>query len=366
MGYSHSGTQGFSIKESIMPIQIAGKKISLQDEPFIIAEMSGNHNQSLDKALAIVDAAAAAGVSALKIQTYTADTMTIDVQSAGFVINDSDSLWKGNSLYSLYEKAHTPWEWHKPIFERCKKHGIIGFSSPFDESAVDFLETLGVPAYKVASFENADLKLIKRIARTKKPMIISTGMATLSELDETIRTAKENGCKDLILLKCTSTYPASAENTNLTTIAHMRDLFQVEVGLSDHTLGIGVAVAGVALGAVVVEKHFTLDRKEGGVDSAFSLEPHEMKALVNETKQAWLAKGKIAYGPTTPEQKSMQFRRTLYVVENIKAGETFNEKNVRAIRPGFGLAVKYYDVILGKKAKKDIKKGTPTNWDLIE
>ena len=334
--------------------------------PFIIAEMSGNHNQSLERALAIVDAAADAGVDAVKIQTYTADTMTIDIDTGEFSISDKDSLWKGETLYHLYEKAHTPWEWHTAIFERCKERGIMGFSTPFDDTSVDFLEDLGVPCYKIASFENVDLLLIRKVARTGKPIIASTGMTSVAELSDLVQTARENGCTDLTLLKCTSSYPASPEGTNLRTIPHMREMFGCAVGLSDHTLGIGAAVASVALGAVVIEKHFTLSRVEGGVDAAFSLEPAEMAQLVRECRTAALALGAVSYERAEQEQKSLQFRRSLYVVEDMEAGDVFTEKNLRRIRPGMGLSPKYYDIILGKKANCNITRGTAVQWDLIE
>lgn len=340
--------------------------IGLEYKPFIIAEMSGNHNQSLERALEIVEAAAKSGVHALKIQTYTADTLTLDVENDDFLIKDEDSLWKSRKLHDLYNEAYTPWEWHKPIFDRAKELGMIAFSTPFDDTAVDFLETLDVPLYKIASFENTDLPLIKKVALTGKPMIVSTGMATAAELDELVRTAKENGCKDLILLKCTSTYPATPENTNIATIPHMRDLFDVQVGLSDHTLGTGVAVAAVALGATVIEKHFTLNRADGGVDSAFSMEPSEMKALVEETERAWQAIGKITYGPTEKEKASLKFRRSIYVAKDIKAGEIFTEENIRIVRPGYGLEPKYYPTLLNKIAKKNYIMGTPIQFeDLI-
>ncbi|MGP7818522.1 pseudaminic acid synthase [Niallia sp. 01092] len=339
--------------------------ISSSYKPFIIAEMSGNHNQSLDKALAIVEAAVKAGVDALKIQTYTADTMTLDIDNDDFKIEDKESLWNGNSLYKLYQQAYTPWDWHEPIFERCRELGIIPFSTPFDETAVDFLESLNVPMYKIASFENNDLPLIKKVASTGKPMIISTGMATLAELDETVRVAREAGCKDLILLKCTSTYPATPNNTNISTIPHMRQAFNCQVGLSDHTMGTGVAVASVALGATVIEKHFTLSRAEGGVDAAFSMEPHEMKLLVEETERAWQAIGQVTYGPTEKEKSSLKFRRSIYVAKDIKAGEEFTKENIKVIRPGYGLAPKYYEEVLGRKAKNNLSKGTPLRLQLL-
>ncbi|MBP1917369.1 N-acetylneuraminate synthase [Lederbergia galactosidilyticus] len=348
-----------------MTIHIGNLSIGVQNHPFIIAEMSGNHNQSLDRALAIVEAAAKAGARGLKIQTYTPDTMTLDLNTGDFFVDDKENMWAGKTLYELYGEAHTPWEWHKPIFDHCKKLGMIPFSTPFDETAVDFLETLAVPCYKIASFENNDLPLIRKVASTGKPLIISTGMASIAELDEAVQTAREAGCKDLILLKCTSTYPAEPTNSNIATIPHMRELFDCEVGLSDHTLGTGVAVASVALGATVVEKHFTLSRAEGGVDAAFSMEPDEFQSLVIETKRAWQAIGKIQYGPTADEKKSLQFRRSLYITKDMKAGDTLTKENLRAIRPGGGLAPKYIDHLLGKKIGKDASAGTPLNWDLF-
>ena len=346
-------------------IKIANRSIGPGHPPFIIAEMSGNHNQSLERALGLVEAAAKAGAHAIKLQTYTADTMTIDIDNGLFVIDDSNSLWKGYSLYKLYQEAYTPWEWHKPIFERCRELRIIPFSTPFDETAVDFLEDLDVPAYKIASFENNHLPLIRKVASTKKPLIISTGMATIAELDEIVRVARDAGCKDLILLKCTSTYPATPEDANLRTIPHLRQLFDTEVGLSDHSLGVGVSIAGVALGATVIEKHLTLSRADGGVDSAFSMEPHEMKVLVEETFKAWQALGKVRYGLTDSEKSSTRFRRSIYAVEDMKKGEKLTSKNIRVIRPGDGLPPKYYDMLLGKRASSNIKRATPLNWELV-
>ena len=346
-------------------IIIRNRGIGSGHPPFIVAEMSGNHNGSLDRAMNIVEEAAKAGAHALKLQTYTADTMTLDLREGEFFIRDPSSLWNGSSLYDLYREAHTPWEWHGPIFDRCRELGLIFFSTPFDGTAVDFLESLDVPCYKIASFENTDIPLIRKVASTGKPIILSTGMATVAELDESIRAARDAGCGGIILLKCTSTYPSPPENSNLLTIPHMSELFDVQVGLSDHTLGIGVALASVSLGATVIEKHFTSGRAHGGVDSAFSLEPDEMRILVEESGRAWEALGAITYGPTEKEKLSMQYRRSLYFVEDMKSGDILTGKNVRAIRPGFGLPAKYLDIILGKKASKDARKGTPLSWDLI-
>jgi len=333
--------------------------------PFIIAEMSGNHNQSLERALEIVDAAAKAGAHALKLQTYTADTMTLDLDKGEFFISDPKSPWNGTSLYKLYQQAYTPWEWHAPIMRRAKELGMTCFSTPFDETAVDFLESLAIPCYKIASFENTDIPLIRRVAATGKPMIISTGMASIAELDESVRAAREAGCRDLVLLKCTSTYPASPENSNLRTIPHLRELFGCEVGLSDHTIGIGTAVAAVALGATMIEKHFTLRRADGGVDSTFSLEPEEMAALVMETERAWQALGQVCYGVTEAERGSLVFRRSLYIAEDLKAGDVLTRKSLRAVRPGRGLPPKYLEQLLGRKVNQAVKKGTPMQWELL-
>lgn len=346
-------------------MQIGNREVGRHSRPFIIAEMSGNHNQSLERAFEIVDAAAATGADAIKLQTYTADTITLNVRGGDFEIADEKSLWKGRNLHDLYKEAHTPWEWHAPIMERARSHGMLCFSSPFDETAVDFLESLEVPAYKIASFENIHLPLIRKVARTGKPMIISTGMASIAELDEAVKTAREAGCRDLVLLKCTSTYPATPENTNVMTIPHMRDLFGCEIGLSDHTMGVGVAVAAVAHGAVVVEKHFTLRRADGGVDSTFSLEPDEMASLVVETERAWQSLGRVSYGATQAEQKSLAFRRSIYIAEDVRAGEVFTEKNLRIVRPGHGLAPKHYDMLIGRSASCDLKAGTPATWDVL-
>ena len=346
-------------------MKILNREIGPGQRPYLIAEMSGNHNQSLERALEIVDAAAANGADAIKLQTYTAETMTLNVRMPGFVIEDPKSLWAGRQLYALYEEAHTPWEWHLPIMERAARHGVHCFSTPFDDTSVDFLESLNVPAYKIASFENTDLPLIRRVAATGKPMIMSTGMATASEIDDAVRAAREAGCRDLVLLKCTSTYPATAENTNVATIPHMRTLFGCEVGLSDHTMGCGVSVAATALGATVIEKHFTLRRADGGVDSSFSMEPHELRQLREETERAWQAVGQVRYGPTAAELKSLVFRRSLYIAEAMQAGDILTRGNLRSVRPGFGLAPKHFEAVLGLPVARDIAAGTPLSWDLL-
>lgn len=343
-------------------IKIANRTIGKDHPPFIVAEMSGNHNQSLERALEIVDAAAKAGAHALKLQTYTADTMTIP---GTLTIEDKNSLWKGEELHKLYQLAYTPWEWHQPIFERAKEQGLIVFSTPFDASAVDFLEELNVPAYKIASFENNDIPLIKKVASTGKPIIMSTGVATLSMLEESVRVIRQAGVQDLILLKCTSTYPASPENTNLLTIPHLASLFECHTGLSDHTMGIGAAIASVALGARLIEKHFTLRRADGGVDSIFSIEPEELKSLVIESERAFLAMGKVQYGVQKAEEDSLKYKRSIYVVKDIQVGEELTPDNIRVIRPGYGLPPKYYELVLGKKMHKSIQSGTPLSFDIL-
>ena len=327
--------------------------------------MSGNHNQSLDRALEIVEAAAESGAHALKLQTYKADTLTLDVSEGEFFIKDKNSLWKGKSLYELYEEAYTPWEWHEPIIKRSNELGLICFSSPFDDTAVDFLEELNVPAYKIASAEIIHLPLLKKVAATGKPMIISTGMASIAEIHEAVQAISEAGCEQFVLLKCTSTYPATPGNSNVLTIPHMREIFGCDVGLSDHTMGVGVAIAAVAHGATVIEKHFTLSRADGGVDSAFSMEPEEMKQLVIETERAWMSLGEVKYGPTDAEKGSLIFRRSLYIAEDMNAGDVLTQDNLRIIRPGLGLPPKYYDTVLGRKVKNDLKKGTALKWELI-
>jgi N-acetylneuraminate synthase len=345
---------------------IGGRRIGANSPPLVVAEMSGNHNRSFERALQIVDAAAAAGAHALKIQTYTAETMTLDLDEGAFHIGDPNNLWTGRSLYNVYKEAHTPWEWHKPIFERCHKRGLVGFSSPFDATAVDYLESLNVPCYKIASFENTDIPLIRKVAATGKPMIMSTGMATDTEIGESVAAARAAGCRDLVLLKCTSSYPANPENTNIRTIPDLRERYGCLAGLSDHTMGVGVAVASVALGAVLIEKHFTLRRADGGVDSAFSLEPEELKSLVIESERAWQSLGEIRYGPTEQEKGNVQYRRSLYVTKDMRAGDVFTAENLRAIRPGLGLPPKFYDALLGKKIRSDAKRGTPVSWDLVD
>jgi len=331
-------------------------------KPFIIAEMSGNHNQSLDRALELVDAAAEAGAHALKLQTYTADTITM---KGAMTIDDKNSLWNGKELHDLYKMAYTPWEWHKAIFDRAKEKGMIAFSSPFDETAVDFLESLNVPLYKIASFENTHHPLLKKVAATGKPVIISSGVTTREDITESIEVLRKAGCKNIILLKCTSTYPATPENTNLLTIPDFINSFNCIVGLSDHTMGVGASVAAIALGARVIEKHFTLRRADGGVDSAFSLEPEELKSLVVETERAFLSLGEIQKGILPAEEKSVQFKRSIFVSKDVKKGEILSAENLKIIRPAKGLAPKHWDEVVGKTAKADIKAGTPLSWDCI-
>jgi pseudaminic acid synthase len=344
-------------------IKIENRIIGKNNLPFVIAEMSGNHNQSLERALEIVDAAAISGVDAIKLQTYTADTITM---KGAYTINDKESLWAGKELHDLYKEAYTPWEWHKPIFERAKEKGIMAFSSPFDETAVDFLESLNVPCYKIASFENTDWILLKKVAQTGKPIIMSTGVASLADIEESVNILKKNGCKEIILLKCTSTYPASAENSNIVTIPFLEKKFGCVVGISDHTMGTGVSIAAVALGARVIEKHFTLRRSDGGVDAAFSMEPSEMKYLVEESKKSFLALGYIQTEVQEIEKNSLKYKRSLYVSEDIKQGDIFTKANIRSIRPALGIETKHYESILGKIAEIDIKQGTPLDWNLID
>lgn len=338
---------------------INGRLIGPQYPPYIIAEMSGNHNQSLEKAKNIVKLAAEAGVDAIKLQTYTADTMTFP----GVWTVEDGSLWEKQELYDLYKKAYTPWEWHKEIFDYAKKLGITAFSSPFDESAVDFLETLNVPAYKIASFENSDIPLLKKVATTRKPVFLSTGVATIATIDEAVQTLRDNGTTEIVLLKCTSTYPSSPEFSNIKTIPHLQQLFDVVVGISDHTRGIGTSVGAVALGASVIEKHFTDDRSLGGVDAAFSLEPQELSALVQESHQAFQSLGTVKYGVQEIEKQSFMYKRSLFCVQDLKKGDILSAENIRVLRPGLGLEPKFYDIALGKKVNKDIPKGTPLQWN---
>ena len=348
-----------------MDITIGQRPVGSSHRPYLIAEMSGNHNRSLNRALEIVDAAADSGADAIKLQTYTAETMTLNTRAPGFVIEDPTSLWAGRQLYDLYDEAHTPWDWHQPIMQRARERGLHCFSTPFDDTAVDFLESLDVPAYKIASFECTDLPLIRRVAATGKPLIISTGMATLSEIDEAVRTARSAGATQIILLKCTSTYPASPTNTNITTIPNLRAATGCQVGLSDHTMGCGVALASVALGATVIEKHFTLRRADGGVDSSFSMEPDEFRTLRTESERAWQSLGAVSYGGSLAEEKSKIFRRSLYISADMKAGDTLSRANVRIIRPGFGLPPKYIDTVLGRTIRRDATAGTPIDWALL-
>lgn len=348
-----------------MEILFGKRPVGPAHPPLFIAEVSGNHNGSLERALAIVEACAKAGADAVKLQTYTPDSMTLNSRQPAFVVHD-EGPWKGRSLYELYQEAQTPRDWHKPIFDRCRELGVLGFSTPFDADAVDFLESLGVPAYKVASFENADLPLIRKVARTGKPVIISTGMATEAEITDAVEAARGAGCKQLVLLKCTSAYPASPANSNLSTIPELAKRHGVLAGISDHTLGIGASVAAVALGACVIEKHVTMARADGGVDSGFSLEPQEVKALVEESRRAWQSVGKPSFGPTEAEKGMIGFRRSLWVVRDLKAGETVGADSVRSIRPSGGLAPKHYDGVMGKKTKRAVSRGTPLTWDLLE
>lgn len=332
--------------------------------PFIIAEMSGNHNQSIQRALDIIKSAAECGVHAIKLQTYTADTITMENVH---IINDDNSLWNGEDLHELYRKAYTPWEWHRELFDYAQSLGLLCFSSPFDESAVDFLESLHCPIYKIASFENTHHPLLKHVAHTEKPVIMSTGTANIAEIFESVNVLKQNGCTDITLLKCTSAYPANAENSNILTIPELQRLFpDCKIGLSDHTMGIGVAIASVALGASVIEKHFTLNRADGGVDSAFSMEPTEMRQLVDECKKAKLALGKIQLDVQIAEQGSLFFKRSIYAKNDIAMGENITPDNVKIIRPAKGLAPKYFDEVITKKASRFIKRGTPLTWDLLQ
>ncbi|WP_233053103.1 pseudaminic acid synthase [Motilimonas cestriensis] len=338
----------------------------LNHELFVIAELSGNHNQDFDLAIQMVEAAAQAGADAIKLQTYTAETMTLDLRQGEFVIQEKDSLWSGQSLYDLYGKASTPWQWHKALFDRARELGMLAFSSPFDSSAVDFLESLDVPCYKIASFENTDIPLLKKVAATGKPIILSTGMASLAEIDEAVSCLRQHGAGEIALLKCTSTYPAAATDTNLLTIPHMQQAFACPVGLSDHTQGIGAAIASVALGARIIEKHFVLDRSQGGVDAEFSIEPNELKSLIIESRRAIDALGQVTYGGTAKEEAAKRYRRSIYVAKPIKQGERFNEQNLRIVRPGLGLAPKYWEQVQGRVAAQDLEVGMPLDWTLLD
>lgn len=346
-------------------ITIGQHKIGIKYPPFIVAEISANHNQSFERALQLVDAAKASGAHAIKLQTYTADTMTLDIASGDFSIRDPDSLWHGKTLYNLYQEAYTPWEWHEKLFQRARKLGLIAFSSPFDATAIDFLESLQVPCYKIASLEVIDLPLIQKAASTGKPLIISTGGATLAEINDAVSTARNAGCKDLILLKCTASYPAAAAGANLRTIPHLAMSFGTCVGLSDHSLGIGVALASIPFGSCLIEKHFTLSRDDGGVDAAFSLNPSEMKALVEESRKAWEALGRVQYGPGPSENGILKFRRSLYFVKDLKAGDVITKEHVRAIRPGGGLSPKELSRVIGLTVAHSIKAGDPVQWESL-
>ncbi|GAA4505149.1 pseudaminic acid synthase [Hymenobacter ginsengisoli] len=346
-------------------IVLGGHRIGAGQPPFIIAEMSGNHGQSLERALAIVDAAADAGCQGLKIQTSTPDMLTLDSREPDFVVRGANQDWEGQSLYELYTTNFTPFEWHAAIFARAQERGMVGFSSPFGIEAIEFLESVGCPAYKIASFENNWPELIRRAAQTGKPIIISTGMADLADLERMVAIVRAEGNEQLVLLKCTSTYPAEPHNTNLRTIPHLRELFNCQVGLSDHTLGTGVGVAATVLGATVIEKHLTLDRADGGPDASFSLEPAEMARLVQECRQAQQALGSVFYGPTQAEQKSLAFRRSIYVVQDVAEGEILTADNVRVIRPGNGLPPHVLPQVIGRPARHSVRRGTALNWDMV-
>lgn len=345
-------------------ITIAGRRIGSQHEPYIIAEMSANHNGNINVAYKIIEEAKKAGASAVKMQTYTPETITINADTPDFQINGG--LWDGRTLYDLYEEAHTPWEWHKPLFEHAAKVGVTIFSSPFDTTAVDLLEDLNTPAYKIASFEAIDLPLIRYVAATGKPMIVSTGMADIKEIQEAINAAQEGGCTELAILHCVSGYPASPDEYNLRTIRDMIERFGLVTGLSDHTISNTTAITSIACGASIVEKHFTLDRYGGGPDDSFSLEPEDLKALCCDTKTAWRSLGRIDYGQKSSETGNVKFRRSLYVVEDVEAGEALTSKNVRSIRPGFGLAPKSLDTVIGRRAKQRLSRGTPLRFEYLD
>ena len=344
-------------------VEIAGRRIGRDFEPYVICELSGNHNGSLERALELLKAAADTGADAIKIQSYTPDTITIDHDGPGFRIEGG--LWDGRTLYDLYGEAQTPFEWHEHLFRTARELGVTLFSSPFDHSAVDLLEHFGAPAYKIASFEIVDLPLVAYVAAKRKPMIISTGMANLREIEEAVTTARDNGCEELVLLHCISSYPAPDEQSNVRTVPDLADRFGVVTGLSDHTFGSAVAVASIALGGCVVEKHFTMRRADGGPDSAFSLEPDEFRTLVEDCKRAWRALGQPTYDLQGSERGSVEFRRSLYVVRDVAAGEEITNENVRSIRPGHGLPPKHMPEVLGRRASRELKRGEPLNWDLV-
>ncbi len=353
------------MKNDTLQVQIGNYTLSNKNPPFIVAELSGNHNGSLERALKIIDAAKYAGAHAIKLQTYTADTMTLDIKNGDFYISAEDSLWKGRSLYELYTEAHTPWKWHPIIFEHCKKIGLEVFSSPFDETAVDFLETLNSPCYKIASLEIVNFALLEKVAKTKKPVIVSTGAATLEEIQEAVDLLRKHESHDIILLRCASAYPAKPEDLNLKSLEDLQKRFHTLVGLSDHTLGIGASIASVALGACLIEKHFTLSRKEGGVDSAFSLEPEELKALVIESNKAFYSLGDVVYGPTAAEKNELLNRRSLYFAKDLDAGSLITESDIRAVRPGHGLPPKHLKTLIGKQVAHSVKRGTPVTWNIF-
>jgi pseudaminic acid synthase len=346
-------------------MRIGRHPVGLAHPPLIVAELSANHNGSLDRALAVVDAVAGAGAHVLKLQTYTADTITLDSDRPEFRIDTPGSLWQGRTLYDLYQEASTPWEWHEPIVERCRALGLDWFSSPFDPTAVDFLAALDAPAYKIASFEIVDLPLIRLVAARGKPLVISTGMATIGEIDAAVRAARGAGAEDIVLLQCTSTYPATPESSNLRTIPHLAEAFGCPVGLSDHTLGLGVPIAAVGLGAVLIEKHVTLARADGGADGAFSLEPDELRALVHESARAWQALGAVSYGPLPEEAGSLAHRRSLYITRDLRAGDLLTPDNLRSIRPAAGLSPAALEQLLGRRVGRDVARGTPASWDLL-
>jgi len=347
-------------------IKIKSRTISSKNRPFVIAELSGNHNGLLSNALKLVDLAAKSGVDAIKLQTYTPETITLNSNKKDFLIKDKKNPWKKNhNLFQLYKKAHTPWSWHKKIFDRAKKNKLIYFSSPFDETAVDYLEKLNVPIYKIASFENNHYPLLKKVAETGKPIIMSTGLSTLRELKDSVRYLRKNGCKKLALLKCTSAYPANPSDLNLKTIEDLKKVFKCEVGFSDHSLGIGAAISAVTLGATIIEKHFTL-KKNVGVDGMFSSEINEMQMLRKECDLSWKALGKVFYGPTKNEIIFKKSRRSIYISKDIKKGEKFTKKNIKVIRPSYGMHPKYFEKILGKKSKNFISFGTPLKKNFIK